>query len=72
MKTYFKKIGFFYSEKENMVKANRGSSVFEILLYKFMSMNNIYLNVKIKSNELKKDRNIMRKLIIYLHRSNKE
>ena len=72
MKTYFKKIGFFYSEKENMVKANRGSSVFEILLYKFMSMNNIYLNVKIKSNDLKKDRNIMRKLIILLHRSNKE
>ena len=72
MKNYFKKIGYFYSEKENVVKANKGSSVFEILLNKFMPMSNIYLNVKIKSNDLKKDRHIARKLVNYLNRSNKE
>ena len=69
VKLYFKKIGFFYSEKDNIIKATRGGTIIEMTLFKFSNeLNNIYFNIRIKTNHFKKDKEIMRKLIISLNK----
>ena len=68
-KTYFKKYGFFYNEKDSTIKATRGGTIIEITLYKIDSeANNIYCNARIKTNDLRKEKDIMRKLFISLNR----
>ena len=68
-KIYFKKCGFFYSEKDNIIKATRGGTIIEMTLFKLSNeFNNIYFNIRIKTNDFKKEREIMRKLIISLNK----
>ena len=63
-KLYFKKIGFFYSEKDNIIKVTRGGTIIEITLFKIGDeSNNIYFNNRIKSNDYKRERDILRKFI---------
>ena len=69
VKLYFKKIGFFYSEKDNIIKATRGGTIIEMTLFKLNNeFNNIYFNIRIKTNDFKKEKEIMRKLIISLNK----
>ena len=68
-KTYFKKTGFFYSEKENVIKATRAGTIIEMTLFKIDNdSNNFYFNTRIKTNDYRKEREIMRKLIILLNK----
>ena len=68
-KIFFKKFGFFYSEKDNIIKATRGGTIIEMTLFKLSNeFNNIYFNIRIKTNDFKKEREIMRKLIISLNK----
>jgi len=68
-KTYFKKIGYFYSEKENVIKATLGGTIIEMTLLKIDNhFNSIYFNTRVKTNDFRKEREIMRKLIIYLNK----
>ena len=72
IKLYFKKAGFFYTEKGNIIKVKRGNTNIEIILYKLQGENNFfYLSTKIKSNELKKEKENLRKLISILNTNNK-
>ena len=68
-KTYFKKIGYFYSEKENVIKATLGGTIIEMTLLKIdNNSNSIYFNTRVKTNDFRKEREIMRKLITYLNK----
>ena len=69
-KKYFKKNGYFYNEKNNVIKANKGSTNIIIRLFKlpYLSNGNIYYSVKIKSKDLKKDKLIIKDLIYNLKR----
>ena len=68
-KIYFKKIGFFYNEKDNIIKATRGGTIIEITLYKIDNeSNNIYCNTRIKTNDLRKEKEIVRKLFVFLNK----
>ena len=68
-KTYFKKYGFFYNEKDSTIKATRGGTIIEITLYKIDNeANNIYCNARIKTNDLRKEKDIMKKLLISLNK----
>ena len=68
-KIFFKKIGFFFSEKDNIMKATRGGTIIEMALLKLSDeLNNIYLNTRIKTSDFKKEREILRKLINYLNK----
>ena len=68
-KIYFKKIGYFYSEKENVIKATLGGTIIEMTLLKIDNISNgIYFNTRVKTNDFRKEREIMRKLIIYLNK----
>ena len=72
IKLYFKKAGFFSTEKGNVIKVKRGNTNIEIILYKLEGENNFfYLSTKIKSNELKKEKENLRKLIYMLNGSNR-
>ena len=64
-KKYFKKYGYFYNEKNNAIKANKGSTNIIIRLYQlpYLSKGNIYYSVKIKSKDLKKDKLFIKELI---------
>ena len=68
-KVFFKKNGFFYSEKDNIMKATRGGTIIEMTMLKIGDeTNSIYLNNRIKSNDIKKEREIIRKLINSLNK----
>ena len=68
IKIYFKKIGYFYTDKYNLIKIKRGNTNNEIIIYKIEGDNDIfYLNIKIKSNELKKEKENMKKLLSILN-----
>ena len=68
-KAFFKKNGFFYSEKDNIMKATRGGTIIEMTMLKIGDeTNSIYLNNRIKSNDIKKEREIIRKLINSLNK----
>ena len=69
-KKYFKKIGYFFNEKNNVIKANKGSTNIKIRLFRlpYLSNGNIYYSVKIKSKDLKKDKLIIKDLIYNLKR----
>ena len=66
-KIFFKKIGFFYNEKDNLIRATRGGTIIEINLFKVCNESTIYLNTRIKTNDFKKEREIIRKLIASLN-----
>ncbi len=68
-KTYFKKYGFFYNEKEYTIKATRGGTIIEITLYKIdKESNSIYCNTRIKTSDLRKEKDIIRKFFISLNK----
>ena len=67
IKFFFKKLGFFYSEKNETIKINKGNSNIEFNIYKFDFKNSFYLNVKIKSKDIKKDKDNIRKLLNILN-----
>ena len=69
-KKYFKKYGYFYNEKNYVIKANKGSTNIIIRLYKlpYLSDGNIYYSVKIKSKDLKKDKLFIKELISNLRK----
>jgi hypothetical protein len=64
-KKYFKKFGYFCNQKNNIIKANKGSSNIEITLYKLISLNqdNIYFSLKIKSKDSKNEELFINDLI---------
>ena len=64
-KKCFKKYGYFYNEKNNVIKASKGSSNIVIKLYKlpYLKEGNIYYSVKIKSKNLKKDKLFIKEII---------
>ena len=72
MKFYLKKKGFLCLDKDNGIRTIKGNTVIEIKLYKIIKNdnNNVYFNIKIKSNDLKKDKETMRKMINYIYKSN--
>ena len=68
-KIFFKKFGFFYSEKDNIMKATRGGTIIEMTLFKLSDeSNNIYFNTRIKTSDYKKEREILRKLLNSLNK----
>ena len=69
IKSHFKKLGFFYIEKNNDLKVKKGNSNIEINIYKLdEGKNNIfYLCTKIKSNEMKKIKENIRKILLILN-----
>ena len=70
IKSYFKKIGFFYNEKDNIIKIRKGNTNIEIQIYKFNEDKNLfYLKIKLKSNEMKKDKEKIAKLLTILNHS---
>ena len=70
IKSYFKKIGFFYNEKDNIIKIRKGNTNIEIQIYKFNEDKNLfYLKMKIKNNEMKKDKEKIAKLLTILNHS---
>ena len=68
-KYYLKKKVFLCIDKDNGIRAIKGNTTIEIKLYKLIKDddNNVYFNIKMKSNDLKKDKELMRKLIKYIH-----
>ena len=72
MKFYLKKKGFLCLEKDNGIRTIKGNTVIEIKLYKIIknNNNNVYYSIKIKSNDLKKDKETMRKMINYIYKNN--
>ena len=64
-KKYCKKYGYFYNEKNNVIKANKGATNIIIRLYKlpYLSKGNIYFSVKIKSKDFKKDKLFIKEMI---------
>ena len=70
IKSYFKKIGFFYNEKDNIIKIRKGNTNIEMQIYKFNEDKNLfYLKIKLKSNEMKKDKEKIAKLLTILNHS---
>ena len=69
-KKYFKKFGYFCNQKNNIIKANKGSSNIEITLYKLIYLNQdiIYFSVKIKSKDLKSEKSFINELIYNLNK----
>ena len=71
IKSYFKKLGYFYTEKENIIKIKRGNTNDEISIYKFNGNNNVfYLSIKIKTQETGKEKENIKKLLKILNHSN--
>ena len=72
IKSYFKKIGFFHNEKDNILKIRKGNTNIEIQICKLEENKNLfYLKIKLKSNEMKKDKEkIMKLLTILNHNKN--
>mgnify|MGYP002623992661 CR=1 FL=1 len=72
MKFYLKKKGFLCLDKDNGIRTIKGNTVIEIKLYKITKNdnNNVYFSIKIKSNDLKKDKETMRKMIKYIFKKN--
>ena len=68
VKKYLKISGYFCKDKGNVIKGNKGSSIIEITLYKlnYLTNDNTYLSVKIKSNNLKKEKLFVMDMIYYL------
>ena len=62
-KIFFKKMGYFYNEKDNIIRATRGGTIIEISLLKICNESIIYFNTRIKTNDFKKEKEIIRKLI---------
>ena len=70
IKSYFKKLGYFYTEKENIIKIKRGNTNDEISIYKFNGNNNaFYLSIKIKTQETGKEKENIKKLLKILSHS---
>ena len=70
IKSYFKKLGYFYTEKENIIKIKRGNTNDEISIYKFNGNNNVfYLSIKIKTQETGKEKENIKKLLKILNHS---
>ena len=70
IKSYFKKLGYFYTEKENIIKIKRGNTNEEISIYKFNGNNNVfYLSIKIKTQETGKEKENIKKLLKILNHS---
>ena len=71
IKYYLKKKGFLCLDKDNGIRTIKGNTVIEIKLYKVIKddNNNVYFSIKIKSNDLKKDKDEMRKMINYIYKS---
>jgi hypothetical protein len=69
-KKYFKKFGYFCNQKNNIIKANKGSSNIEITLYKIVYLNqdSIYFSVKIKSKDSKNEKLFINDLIYNLNK----
>ena len=69
-KKYFKKFGYFCNQKNNIIKANKGSSNIEITLYKLIYLNqdSIYFSVKIKSKDSKNEKLFINELIYNLNK----
>ena len=69
-KKYFKKYGYFCNQKNNIIKANKGSSNIEITLYKLIYLNqdSIYFSVKIKSKDSKNEKLFINELIYNLNK----
>ena len=68
VKKYLKISGYFCKDKGNVIKGNKGSSIIEITLYKlkYLTNDNTYLSIKIKSNNLKKEKLFVMDMIYYL------
>ena len=70
IKSYFKKNGYFYNEKDNIIKIRKGNTNIEMQIYKFNEDKNLfYLKIKLKSNEMKKDKEKIAKLLTILNHS---
>ena len=72
IKSYFKKFGFFYNEKDNTIKIKKVNTSIEIQICKLDEEKNLfYLKIKLKSNEMKKSKEkIMKLLTILNHNKN--
>ena len=64
-KNFFNKKGFLCIEKDNGLRIIKGNSIIEIKFCK-ITKNEEYFNIKIKSNDLRKDKNIIKKLLYYI------
>ena len=68
-KNFFKKFGFFFNERDNVIKVTRAGTIIEITLFKIGDgLNNIYFNTRIKTSDFKKEKEIMRKLLNSLNK----
>ena len=68
-KKFFKKNGYFCNEKNNSLKAIKGSSIVEIALNKLPYLvddKHIYYSAKIKNKDLKNQKLFLKELIYYL------
>ena len=65
MKKYFKNSGYFFSDKGNIIKVNKGGSNIEISLFKlkFSEDDNIYISIRIKSLSSKNEKLILNEII---------
>ena len=65
VKKYLKKNGYFCNDKNNIIKGNKGNSNIEITLYKlkYLKDDSVYFSVKIKSQELKNEKVLIREMI---------
>jgi hypothetical protein len=72
MKFYLKKKGFLCLDKDNGIRTIKGNTVIEIKLYKIIKNdnNNVYYSIKIKSNDLKRDKETLRQMVNYIYKSN--
>ena len=72
MKFYLKKKGFLCIDKDNGIRSIKGNTVIEIKLYKIIKNDNnsVYYSIKIKSNDLKKDKETIRKMVNYIYKNN--
>ena len=72
IKSFFKKIGFFCTEKGNTIIFKKWNTNIEIIINKFDDENKFfYLSTKIKSKEIKKEKEIIKKLILTLNNTKK-
>ena len=72
IKHFFNKKGFLCIDIDNGVRINKGiNNLIQIKLCKIIKNdeNKEFLNIKIKSNDLRKDKQLIRKLLVYIDNS---
>ena len=69
VKKYFKKFGYLCKIKDNIIKADKGSSNIEIIIYKLKNLEEnkgVYLSIKIRNKDLKYEKSLVREMFDYL------